>query len=45
VEGASTMVPVRFDGGEERTLRFTPLCANMSTLVYLDTPILFPGTC
>jgi hypothetical protein len=45
VEGASAMVPVRFDSGEERVLRFTPVCANTSTLLLLDTPILFPGIC
>ena len=37
----SVHVPVRFPGGEERVLWFTPLCYNTSDMTYYETPILF----
>ena len=38
---AAVNVPVRFDNGEERTLRFSPLCYVTSSLAYYETPIVF----
>jgi hypothetical protein len=41
VEGAAAGVPLKFPGGEVRTLRFTPLCYNTSNLTLCETPLVF----
>ena len=41
VEGSAANVPVRFRDGNQRSLRFTPLCYNTSCLSLFDTPIVF----
>jgi hypothetical protein len=34
-------VPLKFPGGEIRTIRFTPLCSNTSNLTLCETPLVF----
>jgi hypothetical protein len=41
VEGAAVGVPLKFPGGEIRTIRFTPLCSNTSNLTLCETPLVF----
>ena len=41
VNGASAHVPLKFDGGQEQTLWFAPMCHITSDMSYYDTPILF----
>ena len=41
VEGSAANVLVKFRDGEQKTLRFTPLCYNTSCLSLFDTPIVF----
>ncbi len=41
VEGAAVGVPLKFPGGEIKTLRFTPLCSNTSNLTLCETPLVF----
>jgi len=44
VEGSAANVPVRFSDGNQKVLRFTPLCYNTSCLSLFDTPIVFAYT-
>lgn len=44
VPGSPANVAVVFPGGKERTLRFTPLCYNTSTLSLFETPVVFGGS-
>jgi hypothetical protein len=41
VAGAAAGVPLKFPGGEVKTLRFTPLCYNTSNLTLCETPLVF----
>ena len=41
VKNAAVNVKVRFENGREETLRFTPLCYNISNLSCYDVPIIF----
>ncbi|MCY2930653.1 MAG: glycoside hydrolase family 127 protein [Planctomycetota bacterium] len=43
VAGSAGNVGVKFPDGNQKTLRFTPLCYNTSCLSLFDTPILFGG--
>jgi hypothetical protein len=41
VDGAAANVSVKFRDGEQKALRFTPMCYNTSCLSLFDTPIVF----
>lgn len=41
VEGAAVTVPLKFPDGQERSLRFTPMCYNTSNLTLCETPVVF----
>ena len=41
VEGSAVEVALRFPGGAEHAVRFTPMCYNTSNLSFFDTPIAF----
>ena len=43
VKGAPVNVTLEFDDGQRRTLRFWPLCYNISNFSYYHVPILFSG--
>jgi hypothetical protein len=44
VEGSAVNVPVTFENGKSKMLRFTPMCYNTACLSLFDTPIVFGGT-
>ncbi|MBN2295309.1 MAG: glycoside hydrolase family 127 protein [Pirellulales bacterium] len=41
VEGSAVEVQLKFPGGAEHAVRFTPMCYNTSNLSFFDTPIVF----
>lgn len=41
VEGAAVTVPLKFPDGQQRSLRFTPMCYNTSNLTVCETPVVF----
>jgi hypothetical protein len=43
VEGSAVEVLLKFPGGAEHAVRFTPMCYNTSNLSFFDTPLVFKG--
>jgi hypothetical protein len=41
VEGSAVEVGLKFPGGVEHAVRFTPMCYNTSNLSFFDTPVVF----
>lgn len=41
IEGSSVEVRLKFPGGTEHAVRFTPMCYNTSNLSFFETPIVF----
>ena len=41
VEGSAVTVPLKFPDGQQRSLRFSPMCYNTSNLTVCETPVVF----
>ena len=41
IEGSAVESRLKFPGGAEHAVRFTPMCYNTSNLSFFDTPIVF----